>query len=290
MITQISHIVMSVADLNSCIDFYHRYLGIPVCDRIDKGNMESWCIMNIGPTKLVLKKDRSLIPHLMLADKIRSTVDHFAIYVDDMDKFFDRMADSPFSFRGTFHVSESGHFSIQRALATCMDPNRVALEISQFVDQRLNLTERLEAKRAMTSVLRSDASSFGGIDHIATNCSDFKVSWLFYKEVLKLKELFCSKTGNSGATISNGFSQGAFAIGGTELELFSDENCKTLGSGVIQSVGLYTEDLKKTQKILEKQSVDFYVSLNPDPPYAKCRTLNVKSPDGMHLEIVQEPC
>ena len=132
------------------------------------------------------------------------------------------------------------------------DPNGFNVQISETIDTRDELEARRSAKRQMAE---GSDGLFGGIDHISTYCSDFSANRSFYTEILGLEEFFYSNTREEGEVVVTEFEQGAFAVGGTDIELASDETWTDIGPGTIQQLGFSTDDIDHAFKVLRERSV-----------------------------------
>ena len=211
MLTQMSHIVMAVPDLEACRSFYGQALELPEIGQDINADGQATCLLQIGPSVLELWEDRAA-PSFDHA--LRPEVDHFALYVDDLDATYEILKDRDIEFNGVPHTTELGHRNMQRALVTCTDPGGFHVQLAEIVDPRPDLEGRRVAKKAMAEASRADAVLFGGIDHISTYCTGFSATRAFYKEILGLEEFFHSTTREEGVEVAAGFAQGAFAIGG----------------------------------------------------------------------------
>ena len=223
------------------------------------------------------------------AAAIRPEIDHFALYVDDLEATYEILKDRDIVFNGAPHTTELGHRNMQRALVTCTDPNGFHIQLAEVVDPRPHLTGRRAAKKQMTQASRAEAMLFGGMDHISTYCTDFRATRAFYKDILGLEEFFHSTTREQGVEVTAGFEQGAFAIGGTDIELATDEHWQELGPGPIRQLGFATDDIDQMYEIVLRRGA------KPDGPPADSlptahlprRAFTLKGPDGLVVQVVQ---
>ena len=63
------------------------------------------------------------LPYAQLEGKVRTEVDHFALYVDDLDAVFETLQGRGIPFRDRPHTTELGHRNMQRSLVSLKDPN-----------------------------------------------------------------------------------------------------------------------------------------------------------------------
>ena len=93
-----------------------------------------------------------------------------------------------------------------------------------------------------------ETSLFGGIDHISSYCTDFKSNRSIYRDILGLDEFFYSTTREEGVEVAAGFEQGAFAIGGTDIDLASDDEWRHLARGPIRGLGFQTDYIDRVRE------------------------------------------
>ena len=288
MLTQIIHILMAIPDLETCRGFYGKELGLPESGGGIDGRGRTFRKYRIGPSELILLEDPSALPYRKLAGEVRTEVDHFALYVDDLDTVFETLQGRSIAFRDKPHTTELGHRNMQRSLVSFEDPNGFTLQLSQTVDPRPHLASRKEAKKSMAGLQNQDTSLFGGIDHVSSYCTDFKTNRTFYRDILGLDEFFYSTTREEGVEVSAGFEQGAFAIGGTDIELASDDEWQRLAPGPIRGIGFLTDHIDQAYDVLSSRGLPFAESTGDRMPFYPGRnTLEFNSPDGMRIQIVQ---
>ena len=287
MLTRLTHVTMAVPKLDPCIDFYGAALGLPESGRGADRRGQAFRKYRIGPSELILVEDTSAVPYAQLAGKARTEVDHFALYVDDLDAVFESLQGRGVQFRDRPHTNELGHRNMQRSLVSFEDPFGFTLQLSQAVDPRSQLAPRLQAKKAMAGQT-AGTSAFGGIDHISTYCTDFKSNRTMYSDILGLDEFFYSTTREEGATVGTGFEQGAFAVGGTDIELASDDEWQRVAQGPIRGLGFQTDRIERVYASLRSRGVTFEEQSQNEALYHPGRSgLALNSPDGMQLYIVE---
>lgn len=288
MLTQMSHIVVAVPDLDASRSFYGQMLELPEIGRGENADGQAVCLLQIGPSVLELREDRDA---LSSADAPRSEVDHFALYVDDLDAVYETLKDRDIEFNGVPHTTELGHRNMQRALVTCTDPSGFHVQLAEIVDPRPHLEGRRAAKKAMAEAAGADAVLFGGIDHVSTYCTDFSATRALYKDILDLEEFFHSTTREEGVEVAAGFAQGAFAVGGTDIELATDENWRELGPGPIRELGFWTADIDRAYEVLRGRGAkpDGPPAAGSPFPHLSRRAFTLHGPDGLAVQVSQTP-
>ncbi len=287
MLNRLLHVTMAVPDLEPCIDFYGAVLGLPASGGGIDDQRQAFRKYRIGPTDLILLEDTSAVPYAQLADSGRTEIDHFALYVEDLGSVFETLRGRGVSFRDKPHTTELGHRNMQRTLVSFEDPNGFTLQLSQAVDPRPRLAPRIEAKNAMAGQAAGN-SGFGGIDHISTYCTDFNANRTLYRDVLGFDEFFYSTVREEGAAVGTGFEQGAFAAGGTDIELASDDEWKTLVRGPIRGLGFQVDQIERARTSLRAHGVSFEDQPRDGALYYPGRScVAFNGPDGLHLQIVE---
>ena len=289
MLKQISRIAMTVADLEACRSFYGRLLELPEIGRGIKADGQAFCLLQIGPTTLELRPDPAAPSSAHSAGARRPEIDHFALYVDDLDAVYKRLEDRDIEFAGAPQTTDLGHRNMQRALVACTDPNGFHLQLAQVVDPRPHLKGRRAAKKTMAAASGAQAVLFGGIDHISTYCTDFAASRAFYRDILGLEEFFHSTSREEGVEVAAGFEQGAFAIGGTDIELATDETWRELGPGPVGELSFSTDDLDRAYEVLHSRGaqLDEAPADKAAQIHSQSRAFAVQGPDGLVVRIVQ---
>ena len=288
MSTRLTYITMAVPDLESCSDFYGGTLGLPVSGGGVDGHGRTISVYRIGPTDLMLQEDPSAVPYAQLDGGVRTEVDHFALYVEDVTAVFETLKCRGVAFQDEPHTTESGHRNMQRSLVSFEDPFGFTLQLSQAVDPRPERASRVEAKKAMAGKTGGNGAigAFGGIDHVSTYCTDYQANRRMYRDILGFGEFFYSTTREEGAAVGTGFEQGAFAAGGTDIELASDDEGRHLARGPVRGLGFQISDLDRTRDALRTHGVPF-----EEHPRARAlhttgqSCLAFNSPEGIKLEI-----
>ena len=284
--TQLTHVTMAVPDLEPCIAFYGTALDLPESGEGVNDHGQVLRMYRIGPTDLILLEDVAAVPYAQLADNARTEIDHFALFVDDVDVVFKTLESRGISFRDKPHTTELGHRNMQRSLVSFEDPFGFTLQLSQAVDPRPEIAPRIEAKKAMAGQTDRN-SAFGGIDHISTYCTDFTANRTLYRDIQGFDEFFYSTKREEGAAVGTGFEQGAFAAGGTDIELASDNEWHHLARGPVRGLGFQIDQFERVRESLRAHSVSFEEqSRNGALNEARRSHLTITSPDGMQLQIV----
>lgn len=287
--------VMAVPDLEPGMAFYGKTLGLPESGGsvdmrgVDGGSAgdggRAYRSYRIGLTDLILQEDPSAVPYAQLAGGARTEVDHFALYVEDVNSVNESLKRRGIAFRDKPHTTESGHRNMQRSLVSFEDPYGFTLQLSQAVDPRPERAQRVEAKKAMTGQV-GGIGAFGGIDHVSTYCTDYKANRTLYRDILGLGGFFYSTTREDGAAVGKGFEQGAFAVGGTDIELASDDEWRNLARGPVRELGFQISNLERARDALRTHGVPFEEQPRNGAPRESGRSsLAFNSPDGMQLEI-----
>ncbi len=299
MLSRLHQVTMAVPDLAPCIDFYGGVLRLPDSGGGVDDLRHPFGMYRIGPADLILLEDSSAVPYAQLAGMVRTEVDHFALYVDDVDMAFEVLQGRGVSFRDEPHTTELGHRNMQRSLVSFEDPFGFTLQLSQAVDPRPGLAPRIEAKQAMAGEAAgageiamageiAGANGFGGIDHVSTYCSDFKANRTLYRDILGFDEFFYSTSREEGAEVGTGFEQGAFAAGGTDIELASDDEWQHLVPGPVRGLGFQVGQIERVRGSLQAHGISFEDQpLYGAPDLTGRSSLAFDSPDGMRLQIVE---
>jgi catechol 2,3-dioxygenase-like lactoylglutathione lyase family enzyme len=183
-------------------------------------------------------------------------------------------------------VQPMDHAYMQRSLLQFNDPSGYILQISDLVDPREHLKERLEKKRAWAAA--SGPGLLQGFDHVQIICTNVSAERDFFGLKLGLEEL-SHRTETVPAV--EGFEESVFAAGMTDLELTQSESTRgwSLGPGAISALGFWTDDVAQAYGELTQRGVAV-----GDPP-SVCAPLPGMSRrafvfaglDGLRLEIAQ---
>ena len=288
MLTQLNHMVMAVDDLAACRAIYGGPLDLEEIEETADGTA---CLFRVGPTLLEMRQTLptpSTGPPVPTEESTRPEVNHIALYVDSIDRAYASLKDGDIGLLGPPAATAVGHRNMQRSLLAFKDPNKFSVQISETIDPRSHLESRREAKRVMAA--SSGASRlFRGVDHIAMYCTDYSATRRFYGELLGLEEFFHSTTREPGEPVAPGFEQGAFAVGGTDIEMASDDTWNKIGPGAVSQLGFSTADIEETYTVLRDKGIE------PDAPPAEwtpCtgvrqRAFTMCDPDGLIIQISQ---
>ena len=264
MLRQLHSIVMAVDDFEVSRAFYTDALALE-----QVGSDENSIRVKIGPTTLELRADE---PDAGSADQ--PSVDHFAFNVDNIDETYSALRDRV-PFKAPPHTTEVGHRNMQRALLAFDDPNGFGIQIAETVDTRDHLEGRRQAKEEMAS--QGNGGLLRGFDHISTYCTDFATVRAFYTEQLGLEEFFYSNTREEGEVVAAGFEQAAFAIGGTDIELASDENWNDVR----------TDRIRRLEFTADNAEESFGQAQSSGATAIESHAMTLLHPDGLPVGITQ---
>ncbi len=107
-----------------------------------------------------------------------------------------------------------------------------------------------------------------------------------YRDILGLDEFFYSTTREEGVEVGIGFEQGAFAAGGTDIELASDDEWKRVAQGPVRGLGFQTDCIEGVYGVFRSRDVPCERPGNGAPFYPGRDTFALNSPDGLKLQIV----
>jgi catechol 2,3-dioxygenase-like lactoylglutathione lyase family enzyme len=178
---------------------------------------------------------------------------------------------------------------MQRALLAIEDPDGFLVQISEATDQRSHLESRRAAKREISSAFLGLPATLGGFDHISLFCTDYRASREFYVDVLGMEEIFHSATREPGEAVPAGFEQGAFAVGGTDIEMATDATWQTTVPGRLSRLGFWTDDVEHVYRVVQDKGLltDGPPSeWTPLPPVRR-RAFTLRDPDGLLIQIAQ---
>ncbi|NKB68289.1 MAG: hypothetical protein GKR89_14600 [Candidatus Latescibacteria bacterium] len=284
MLTGVGHIVMAVTNLSACRAHYGQGLGLAQLGAEDGANSQQY-LFGIGPSIIELRQKST---GDLNSAATRPVVDHLAFYVDDLERAYTALKERDVDFLSAPAATAPGHRNMQRALATLVDPDGFAVQLSQTIDPRPHLQTRQDAKHAMASA-STLSPPFGGIDHISTYCTDFARTRDFYRRQLGLEEFFHSTTREQGQAVVPGFAQSAFAVGGTDIELAVYDTQAPVAPGIIRQLGFISDDIDRTFGELR----DNGVALDGPPteqsplPGVRHSAFTLQAPDGLQIKIAQ---
>ncbi len=275
MLQQLNHVVMAVEDPEACRAFYTSLLDLTEVESDEAG-----VFLKIGPTILELRQDTS-----KAAAVDQPSIDHFALNVSSIDNTYDALKEQV-GFRAPPQTTEVGHRNMQRALLAFEDPNGFTYQIAETVDTREHLEARREAKRQMATSRTGD-ELFNGFDHISTYCTDFAATRSFYVDQLGLEEFFYSNTREEGEVVAAGFEQAAFAIGGTDIEVATDENWNNVQPGRVKMLGFATDDVDAIYSKLRERGAETENDPAENTIYGnvRARSFSLLDPNGLTIQI-----
>ena len=273
MLQQVNHAVMAVDSVEANRVFYTQALGLAEIDA------DAVVCLRIGPTILELQDDDS-----NAAAVAQPSIDHFALNVSSIDETYDALK-AKVGFRAPPHTTEVGHRNMQRALLAFEAPGGFTYQIAETVDPRDHLEARRRAKDEMASGVEG---IFRGLDHISTYCTNFAATRAFYADKLGLEEFFYSNTREEGEAVASGFEQAAFAVGGTDIELASDENWDNVQPGRIRMLGFATDDVDQMYSQVKERGAQPAGEPTEGTIYGGiARFFELLDPNGLTIRISQ---
>ena len=281
MLLELNHMAMVVSDLTACRALYGGPLGFEEAGR--EGDA-SW--YRVGPTLVELRQDRGNGPPV--DEEARPAISHIALYVDSIDRAYAELQAAQAALVGPPGATAFGHRNMQRSLLAFQDPNGFSVQVSETIDPREHLEARKQAKGAMAAEA-GESELFRGIDHIAMYCTDYAATRSFYADALGLDEFFHSTTREEGEIVAPGFEQGAFAVGGTDIEMATDETWAAVRPGVVQQLGFPTADVERAYEA----AIDSGLETQGRPaewapcPSIRQRAFRLRDPDGLSIQISQ---
>lgn len=296
MITEIGHVAIRVRDFAACRQFYGRELDLVEIASGTSTDGHEVCMFSVGPSVLELWED----PTAPVATKLSANhpeseaslpaaLSHFAFLVDSIDDAYALLRDKEIGHLDGPASTPIGHRNMQRSLLGFEDPSGFHVQISEAIDQRSHLENRRAAKHKISSAFLGLPVMLGGFDHISMFCTDYRASREFYVQKLGLEEIFHSTTREPGEAVSAGFEQGAFAIGGTDIEMATDATWRAIGPGTLRRLGFWTDDIDHAYRVVQDKGLapDGPPSTwTPLPPIRR-RAFTSHDPDGLLIQIAQ---
>ncbi len=281
MLLELNRMYMAVTDLTASRALYGGPLGLV---EVGRGAEASW--YRVGPTLVELRQDRDAAP--APDEEAQPAISHIALYVESINNAYATLQEAQVPLQGPPSATAFGHRNMQRSLLAFPDPSGFTIQVSQTIDPREHLEERKQAKRAMAAAAGA-SQVFRGIDHIAMYCTDYAATRSFYVEALGLDQFFHSTTREEGEVVAPGFEQGAFAVGGTDIEMATDETWNAVGPGVLRELGFSAADVDRAYQA----AVESGLQVEGPPterepcPSIRQRAFRLRDPDGMSIQISQ---
>ena len=284
MLLQLNHLVMVVRDLAACRVLYRGPLGL---EEVGEGkSVGGACLFNVGPTLMELREDPAAPEPYQGEEREHPAINHIALYTGNIEDTYAALVDTDVGLQGPPQATELGHRNMQRSLLSFTDPNGFTVQISETIDPRDHLEGRRQAKRNMAA---GTLGLFGGIDHIAMYCTDYAATRHFYAETLGLEEFFHSTTREEGTVVASGFEQGAFAVGGTDIEMASDDTWTAVRPGTVAQLGFSIADVDRAFGMLQESGV---TPEGAPAEWSPCSGISrpaftLRDPDGTTIQISQ---
>ena len=300
MIAGIAYIEMRTRFWDECREVYGKHLGLTELQNTtamlnekgewtdsatsESGNREA--ILQVGDSFLVLHEDETaplqVSPKGERMREAWGSVGHWSFFVEGNFHAYSHLKDY-FAFNrfpGTKEgpsVQPMNHAYMQRTLLEFADPNGYTIQISEIIDPRLHNQERRREKQRIANL--STGGLIKGFDHINMQCP----------EMARGKEMYGDQLGmgvidHSDSETHEGY---VFVAGMCDIELSTQKdgaNADRLGSGVVGSFGLWTDDVDALAKEIGHASPPAERDLALGVPI---RSITLDAGDGLPVEVAQ---
>ena len=299
MITEIAYLEFGVRDLDACRDLLVSGLGLAELGHGTGPGGERVAIVAVGSSLLELHEDPGAVSELAADGSSRDPLDvpgsiqHISFYTQDNQKVYDDLKDVIQRSRDVplgDGPSEQplNHSYIQRSLVTFQMPDGYGVQVSEGIDPRAHLVERLAFKKAQADAGASH--HFQGLDHLHIISHDVAAERRFLGGLLGLEELeYRTETYPPVA----GYEEATFGAGMTELEVSQADvtRGRTVGPGSIRAMGFWTDDVNQAYGTLVSRGLAIEAEPGPRSPLPEVprRGFTFKGLGGMLLEIAQRP-
>ena len=291
MLTDIGRLQMRVLDLAACIKFYGEVLRLPeIGHGIGMGGRKS-VAFTIGQSILEIQEDPAAVNGRLPSGNpnkewatVPGSVNHIALYVDDNDVVYTALhGKAPEAYvHGGPQPQPLGHTYLQRSLIDYWDPNGLIIQISETIDERQEVQSHRKKKEELRRATDSN-SLFHGFDHLSIYITDTEATRDLFVNKLEMTEL--------GDGTMEDRSQAVFKVGITDLEMNETDayRNKILGSGIVNMLGFWTEDIDQTyHRLKDAGSVVSDPPMDVTPlPGVNIRSFDIEGPDGLPLEVAE---
>ena len=296
MLTGIGHLEMRVRDLAACRAIYGEQLGLQEFAHGAGADGDRVSMYAIGDSVLELHEDPNAVTALLPSGERKDHMDvpgsagHFALYVEDNDEAFAEfthvLAVNPLnSTRDGPSVQAMDHSYMQRSLLELCDPGGYVIQISEVLDPREHLKDRIAEKKALAA--SGGRGLLRGIDHVNINCTDVSANRVLFVQKLGLNELI-HRTETVPAV--EGFEESVVAVGLTDLEISQSDATKgkQLGPGAVTPLRFWTDDVEDAYRTLGRRGVAVGEPSDLAPlPGMRRRAFTFEGLDGLRLEVAQ---
>ena len=137
-----SHVAVYVTDLEKAIEFYQEVLEFDLQFQLyNESDGLKIAMLKLGDLAVELLEpptDReTLLPKEKVIDGARSTINHFALLVTDIQKSMDHIKSFGYEFedRGIYHVPNFGRETLDLNVAFFRGPNGERIELFQEIEK-----------------------------------------------------------------------------------------------------------------------------------------------------------
>ena len=299
MITGIAYLEFGVRDLDACRHLLVTGLGLDELGHGTGQDGERVAIIAGGSSLLQLHEHAVAVSEL--ADdgssrdylEVPGSIQHISFYTQDNQRVYDNLKDV---IQRTRDVplgdgpSEQPlyHSYIQRSLVTFRMPDGYGVQVSESIDPRTHLVERLAFKKGQADAGASH--HFQGLDHIHILTQDVTAERRFLGRLLGLEEL--EHRTETYPPVA-GYEEATFGAGMTELEVSQSDvtRDRTLGPGSIRAMGFWTDNVDEACGALAGRGLAIEAEPGPRSPLPEVprRGFTFRGLGGLSLEIAQRP-
>jgi len=281
MLTEIGHVVLRTRDLAACRKLYGTELGLEEIAYGRSSDGREVAMFRLGPSILELEEDPSAPIRTYEPSNLRPKVGHFAFLVESTEKLSATFKERGFAHKGP-SVQPIEHSYLQRSLVEFPDPSGFMIQVAEVVDMRTKARRaiRRAVKQAMFSLAGSGVM-FCGFDHMNMACTDTRAAREFYAQKLGLQELV--------HRVVDDAEERDFAIGCTDLEIWSKPGWDVREAGAVRSLGFWTDDVEQACRVLKDRGIELEGPPSERAPFPHIRRIafTFRDPDGFLLQVAQ---
>ncbi len=285
MISNLSHILMGVSDVEACSELYRRLDLRLVASGTSPGGVPL-VVMSVGHHGIELYEDKMAGPYIDLSTDEPKTsmmnnvswVNHFSLHTRDANISYEKLLSKGFPFLSPPSDQPSGHHGTRRRLLEFTDPDLLLVQMAQLIDE---IGDSAEPTGLDLATLGWPDDPCDRIDHIALRSTNLQSKREFYCEKLGLPETVCRKTRLG--------EESTIVAGDTILELlWTSTTSASLVRGTITGLAFNTEDIDLAYRTLHEKGVQVSAPAEEVPlPKIRRRVINLNDPDGLPIKIVQ---